>query len=291
MAAKTDRLSVFCPLVIAAVLFPWGSQRGDGGKQPRQVPTKAQQAVKDIDARLLLIQPGTGRNGGVVFGSDQVFTLTPQDAEAIVKECPAVVAAAPIIRVRTEVSHKKQKWVPLFIYGTTPSFLQIRSWQTLAEGRPFSDQEVRGGGTVCLLGATVARELFGEESPLGKEVRVGNGAFKVIGVLSKKGQSAVGLDQDDILLAPWTTIKSRLKTALRGASSDPKQTADAPKAVPSIHLDQILAQARSVKDVEMAVRQVRELLRQRHKIAAGQPDDFLVRDMRELLKAISGPRP
>jgi hypothetical protein len=323
MANKTDRLSVFVSLMVAGVLFTGGGQWGDSAQQPRQVPTK-EQLLKDIDGRLLLIQPGTGLNAGVVFGSDNVFTLTPQDAAAIVKECPAVVAAAPVVRLRTEVSHNKQKWIPLYIYGTTPSYLKIRDWETLAKGRPFSEQEVRDGSTVCLLGATPTQELFGKESPVGKEVRVGNVKLKVLGVLSKKGANRMGLDQDDIVLAPWTTIKFRVsgatlpkvnQSAATTTTTDPAQAvnslskvypgisgglyptpsatqaADTPLPVRFTNVDQILTQARSVKDVEAAVRQVRELLRQRHNIAAGQPDDFSIRDMRELLKALSGPRP
>src|SRR5205823_13047620 len=150
-------------------------------------------------------------SGGVSFGSGSVITLTPQDAEAILRECrPAVSAVAPVVRARTQVVYGNRNWVPLYIYGTTPSFLEVRDWDQLEEGEPFTERDVLGGTKVCVLGQTLVRELFQGESPVGKEVRVQNVSFRVVGVLSRKGANMMGLDQDDILLAPWTTIKYRV---------------------------------------------------------------------------------
>jgi ABC-type antimicrobial peptide transport system permease subunit len=162
-----------------------------------------------MGANILLVMPGTASSGGVSFGAGSVKTLTPQDAEAILKDCPAVRAVAPIVRVRTQVVYGNKNWVPVYIYGTTPSYLDVREWP-LAEGEAFSDQDVRNASKVCVLGQRLVRELFQGESPLGKEVRVNNVAFKVIGILTAKGANMVGIDQDDILLAPWTTIKYRV---------------------------------------------------------------------------------
>src|SRR3954449_9434594 len=169
-----------------------------------------QKTISSMGANNLLVQPGTASSGGVTFGSGSVVTLTPQDADAILRECPAVGSVAPVVRARTQVVYGNRNWVPLYIYGTTPSFLQVRDWTELAEGEPFSERDVRNGSKVCLVGQTLVRELFQGESPLGKEVRVQNVAFKVVGVLAGKGANMMGLDQDDILLAPWTTIKSRV---------------------------------------------------------------------------------
>jgi macrolide transport system ATP-binding/permease protein len=202
--------------------------------------------------------------------------------------------------------------VPIFLYGTTPSFLHIRGRQTLAAGRPFTDRDVETRAAVCLLGPTVARELFGEESPLGKEVRVQAARLQVVGVLGRKGANAMGLDHDDLLIAPWTTVKFRIlgQTAKPGADArtDPAQKvnslsqfypsqqvsvyppptpqAGAPSPERLASVDQILVQARSLKHVEPAARQVREILRERHRLAAGEPDDFNIRDSLELLKAL-----
>src|SRR5437764_3343878 len=172
--------------------------------------TAVRQTIASMGANNLLVQPGTASSGGVTFGSGSVITLTPQDAEAIVRECPAVDGVAPVVRVRTQVVYGNRNWVPMYIYGTTPSFLEVRDWEELEEGEPFTDRDVLGATKVCLLGQTLVRELFGRESPVGKEVRVQNVSFRVVGVLSHKGANMMGLDQDDILLAPWTTIKYRV---------------------------------------------------------------------------------
>src|SRR5918912_1594460 len=96
-----------------------------------------------MGANNLLIMPGTASSGGVSFGSGSVMTLTPQDTEAILRDCPAVMNVAPVVRARTQVVYGNRNWVPLYIYGTTPSFLDVRDWQELAEGEPFTDRDVR----------------------------------------------------------------------------------------------------------------------------------------------------
>src|SRR5438270_14013618 len=187
--------------------------------------TAVKQTIASMGANNLLVQPGTASSGGVTFGSGSVITLTPQDAEAILRECPAVDAVAPVVRVRTQVVYGNRNWVPLYIYGTTPSFLTVRDWEDMAEGEPFTDRDVLGGTKVCLLGQTLVRELFQQASPVGKEVRVQNVSFKVIGVLSRKGANMMGVDQDDILLAPWTTIKYRVAGVSAGTTNQSSSTA------------------------------------------------------------------
>src|SRR5437867_5979131 len=169
-----------------------------------------QRTIASMGANNLLVMPGTAASGGVSFGAGSVLTMTPQDAEAILKECPAVASVAPVVRARTQVVYGNRNWVPFYIYGTTAAFLEVRDWTELAEGEPFTDRDVRNSSKVCLLGRTLVRELFAGESPIGKEVRVQNVNFKVIGVLQSKGANMMGMDQDDILLAPWTTIKYRV---------------------------------------------------------------------------------
>ena len=169
-----------------------------------------QRTISSMGANNLLVMPGTAASGGVSFGAGSVMTLTPQDCEAIIRECPAVRAAAPMVRARTQVIYGNRNWVPLFIYGTTPAYLDVRDWTTLTEGEMFSERDIRNGSKVCVLGQTLVRELFSGESPIGKELRVQNVSFRVVGVLSSKGANMMGMDQDDILLAPWTTIKYRV---------------------------------------------------------------------------------
>jgi ABC-type antimicrobial peptide transport system permease subunit len=166
--------------------------------------------IASMGANNLLVQPGTASSGGVSFGSGSIITLTPDDGEALLRDCPAVREVAPVVRARTQVLYGNRNWVPLYIYGTTPSFLAIRDWTELDEGDSFTDRDVRNGSKVCLLGSTIVRELFPNESPIGKEIRIQNVAFKVVGVLARKGANMVGMDQDDVVLAPWTTIKYRV---------------------------------------------------------------------------------
>jgi ABC-type antimicrobial peptide transport system permease subunit len=287
--------------------------------------TAVKQTIASMGANNLLVQPGTASSGGVSFGSGSVVTLTPQDGDAVLRECrPGVTAVAPVVRARTQVVYGNRNWVPLYIYGTTPSFLEVRDWEDLDEGGPFTDRDVLGGTKVCLLGQTLVRELFGGESPVGKEVRVQNVSFRVVGVLSRKGANMMGLDQDDILLAPWTTIKYRVagvsastanqsaaqaaaapgsvSTAVNTLSSlystasaqallypqaSANEAADTPQPVRFTNVDQILVRAASPEDIPGAIRAVTELLHERHHVRPGQPDDFSIRDMTEMSNALA----
>jgi macrolide transport system ATP-binding/permease protein len=281
--------------------------------------TAIQQTIASMGANNLLIVPGTAASGGVTFGAGSVMTLTPQDAEAIASECPAVRGVAPIVRARTQVVFGNRNWVPTFIFGTTPSYLDVREW-AIAEGNPFTDREVRNGSKVCLLGHRLVKELFQGELPIGKEVRVKNVPFKVIGVLSVKGANMMGIDQDDILLAPWTSIKYRVTGSSLGnvnqsASSSSSsgtsgqvntlnqiypstsvslypeqsatQAADTPLPVRFTNVDQIVSAGRSTEEVPAAIQQISQVLRERHRIRPGEPDDFNIRDMTEMTKALS----
>ncbi|MBM4284330.1 MAG: ATP-binding cassette domain-containing protein, partial [Deltaproteobacteria bacterium] len=278
-----------------------------------------QNTITSMGANNLLILPGTAASGGVTFGAGSVMTLTPQDADAILQECPAVRAAAPVVRARTQVIYGNRNWVPIFIYGSTPAYLEVREWP-LAEGEVFTEQDVRNGSKVCLLGQRLVRELFQGESPLGKEVRVNNVAFKVIGVLSPKGANMMGVDQDDLLLAPWTAIKYRVAGTTLASGNQSQQTAsgsdtsqkvntlnqlypstklqlypeqsaaqqaNTPLPVRFANVDQILAAARSTAEIPIAIRQITQLLRERHRIRPNEAEDFNIRDMTEMTKALA----
>src|SRR4051794_15576127 len=168
------------------------------------------QTIQSMGSNNLLIQPGTASSGGVSFGSGSVMTLIPGDADAILQECrPAVDSAALVVRARTQVVFGNKNWVPLYIYGTTPSFLDVREW-ALASGRRFTDQEVNAGADVCMVGQTLVRELFNNGPVLGQIVRINNHPMTVVGTLTRKGANMMGVDQDDIVLAPWRTIKFKV---------------------------------------------------------------------------------
>jgi hypothetical protein len=270
-----------------------------------------QQTFARMGTNQILVQPGAATSGGVTFASGSASTLTPQDADEIARQCPAVIQAAPVVRARTQVVYGNRNWVPINITGTTPSFLSVRDWEELAEGAEFSDADVRNASKVCLIGNTLKRELFQGESPLGQEIRIQNVAFKVIGVLGRKGANVMGMDQDDIVLAPWTTIKFRVpgsqlanvkQNAAAGTTSvnalhpndmtlypamSDTEAAESPQPIRFVNVDLILTKAASEEQIPVAIGQITNLLRQRHHIQSGQDDDFNLRDMTELKKAMS----
>ena len=276
-----------------------------------------QRTMASIGANTLVIVPGAVSISGVNQGTGSKITLTPQDADAIGKECPAVSSVAPIVRARTQIVYGNRNWVPTYIYGTTPSFLQVREWTDLDKGESFTEHDVRNSSKVCIIGQTIVSELFGGQSPIGKEVRIRNVAFKVIGVLQRKGANVMGMDQDDILLAPWTTIKYRVVASSLGNAnqsntntanstelntlsqiypniqqnlypvpSDTEQ-ADSPKPIRFANVDQILTAAQSGGQIPSAIEQITLLLRERHHLRATAVNDFNVRDMTEIAKAMS----
>ena len=274
-----------------------------------------QRSIASMGADTLLVMPGTATSGGVSFGAGSVLTLTPQDAEAIIRECPAVASVAPIVRARTQVVYGSHNWVPHDIFGTTPSFLAVRDWSPLAEGEMFTDADVRNASKVCLVGRTIVTQLFGGQSPVGKEIRVKSVSVRVIGVLDTKGANMMGMDQDDILLAPWTTIKYRVTgTTLASVNQSSASTssevntlsqiypstgedlypvpsatqlADTPAPVRFANIDQLLVAARAGGQIPAAIEEITRLLRQRHHLTESDPDDFVIRDMTEITKTLS----
>jgi len=275
--------------------------------------SQIQKGISSMGANVLLIMPGTAATAGVTLGTGSLTTLTPQDCEAILRECPAVCTAAPVVRARTQVVYGNRNWEPHSIYGTTPAFLQVRQWGRMAEGAMFDDRDILNRNRVCVLGRTVVRGLFQGESPIGKGIRVKNVTFRVVGVLGSKGANMMGMDQDDILLAPWSTIKYRVTGSMLesanqsiSSSSDSSstvntlsnlypsaqaslypqrsevQTANYPMPVRFTNVDQILAVARDAESIQPAIGQIIELLRRHHHLRADDEDDFDVRDMTEI---------
>jgi ABC-type antimicrobial peptide transport system permease subunit len=283
-----------------------------------------QKTIASMGANNLVVMPGTASSGGLTFGSGSVVTLTPQDADAIARECPAVNCVATVVRTRTQTTFANKNWVPYWIYGTTPSFLEVREWSDLEEGEPFTDADVRNQTRVCLIGQTIKRELFDNQSPLDREIRMQNVSFRVIGVLSPRGANMMGMDSDDIVLAPWTSIKARVSSALltnvnqssaiSAASAnasvaaattvnslnqsypgsqdrvypiqDPLRAVDYPQQTRFTNIDQIMVRANSTEEIPLAIRQITDLLHQRHYIKPGMPDDFGVHDMTEMANAL-----
>ncbi len=281
--------------------------------------SQVKKTIESMGANMLMIYPGAATSSGVSFGGGSSITLTPGDALALsdMDRCPSLTAVAPIVRVRTQVVYNNKNWVPMYLYGTTPAYLEIRDWEDLAEGSAFSEADVLSMREVCILGYTVANELFGEESPIGRKVRINNKPFTVLGVLSRKGANMMGMDQDDIVLTPWTTLKFKVagnSASVANQSAVTKvdtsqqvntlnnlypsteqqlypqlsatQQADTPAPVRFINIDHIYVSARSGDEIPDAMKQITEVLRERHHLRAGQTDDFNVRDMTEMSKAL-----
>jgi len=273
-----------------------------------------ERTILSMGANNLMVLPGTAASGGVSFGAGSVLTLTEDDAQAIMRECPAVRNVAPIVRVRTQVVYQSKNWVPMFIYGTTPEYLEVREWTNLAEGTMFTSREVAASAKVCIIGQTIVRELFFGESAVGRELRVQGVNLRVVGVLGSKGANMMGMDQDDIVIAPWTTIKYRVSNAPSATGSSQLASSAAESGMKSVYpgtgssiypstaasggtstfarqryvnVDQIVIAARSKQEIEPAIAQITSLLRQRHRIRPGEPDDFTIRNMTEMTTALT----
>jgi putative ABC transport system permease protein len=222
--------------------------------------------ISSMGSNLLIILPGATTSGGVRMGAGTQPTLTMDDAGAILKECPAVAAVAPVLSGVAQVVYGHQNW-STGVTGTTPSMLEVRDWP-LASGRSFTDQDVKSATKVCLLGQTVVDNLFGDENPVGQIVRIKSVPFTVVGVLATKGQSPMGQDQDDTIYIPVTTAQKKLfGTAFPGM------------------VRIIMVKARTEQDLGPAEQQINELLRQRHHIGQKQDNDFTVRNLTQMMQA------
>lgn len=271
------------------------------------------ESIQSLGANTLLVLPGQAASGGVSFGGGSSPTLTPGDAEAISREVPDVIAVAPVVRARTQIVYGNKNWVPLYVYGSSPDFLTVRDW-AVSDGRVFTASETTAATNVCLIGATVARELFGERSPVGETVRVNNTPLEVIGVLARKGANTFGADQDDLILAPWRTIKFKVSgtsaqtanqsadaavsatgvnSTVRFPSQQPSpyparsatDTADHPAPPLPTYVDQIMVRVGTESQIPQATRDIKKLLHERHRLKDGQADDFNLRDTAELAAA------
>jgi putative ABC transport system permease protein len=225
---------------------------------------RIQEQIASMGSNLLIVLSGSATSGGFRWGSGSVPTLTVEDAKAIASESSAVKYAAPVLQGITQVVYGNQNWSTI-TFASTPEALLIRDWP-VAKGRAFTQSDLEGAAKVCLLGQTVVENLFGDIDPVGQVVRVKQFPFTVVGVLSVKGQTTWGQDQDDVVYVPLTTGQRLLFGQ------------QFPGMVRSISV-----QATGPDTMNLAEEQITQLLRQRHRIRATQDNDFTVRNLTEAL--------
>jgi putative ABC transport system permease protein len=229
---------------------------------------RVEEQIRALGSNLLLVTPGSTTSGGARMGFGSGSTLTEDDVAAINREIPEALAA-PALRGSAQVIWGNSNWSTQ-VFGVTPEYLEVRQWP-LASGRIFEAGEMAGAAKVALIGATVAKQLFGSADPLDQSIRVKRVPFTVIGVLDVKGQSLMGTDQDDLILVPIKTARSRV---LGTASAARNRT-----------IGTIWVKAADGVDTRVVEDQVRALLRQRHRIQAGADDDFSLRNLQEVMAA------
>ena len=225
-----------------------------------------QQQIAGMGLNLVTVVPGSQQRGGVQFGASTMQSLKETDVAAILSDCPAVLAATPEVRGNGQAVFGALNW-PTSIYGENESYLQIRE-RTVESGRMFTYQELNGAAKVCLIGKTVIKNLFGEGAdPVGQVIRFKKIPFQVIGVLGPKGLNTFGQDQDDLILAPFTTVQKRV-LAITWVQS-------------------IYTSAIDDKSTDAAQTQIEETVRRVHKIRASDQNDFTIRNQTELLSTFS----
>jgi len=225
---------------------------------------QAENQLKSLGTNFLMIFPGTTTSSGAKSGWGSNSKLSSDDVEALRREISSVAYVSATIRAVAQVIYGNQNW-STSIQGGEVDWPLIRSWN-LSSGQFFTDADNRSAAKVCVLGRTVATNLFGDEDPVGKAIRIKNIPFRVLGVLEAKGGSTMGQDQDDIVVAPYETVRKKIMgTTAVGA---------------------ILTSASSNEMVPRAQEEITALLRQRHRInkAAGQDDDFMIRSQTEMLQ-------
>ena len=224
-------------------------------------------AIAGLGSNLVIVQPNFQRPGTVNQGAGAGLSLKDSDAVAIAKQVEDVVAVAPIVRGQAQLAAEGANW-NTSIQGVTPEYLTARDL-TIASGRMFDDREARQGRKVLVIGATVARQLFGDSDPLGRRVRVRSVPFEIVGVLASKGQSGFGQDQDDVAIGPLPAVRSRIVG--RRLRADAVQT--------------IYVKAASADQLDRVQEDVNNVIREQHKIQPGQDDDFQTQNMASILAA------
>jgi len=233
---------------------------GQGSKQ------SIHDALSNMGSNMITVQPASNLNGGVRIAGTSFQTLTAKDIVALKASAQYISEISPAVSSRGQAINGALNW-PTQMQGVAPEYLDIRK-MTLKDGIAFTENDVRTSAKVCLIGQTVIDNLFpGGENPIGKVIRFGNIPFQVIGVLTPKGFNAFGQDQDDILIAPYTTVQKRI--------------------LASIYYGNIYASATNEQVTDAAVAEMTNILRDSHRLRASEDNDFTVRTQQELIATLS----
>ena len=223
--------------------------------------------ISSMGNNLLIIFPGSMKTGGFHGGAGTIQTLTAEDGEVILRECPLMEAMTPLVRAGAQCIYRENDW-GTSIQGVNIQYPQVRSWE-VESGSFFTDSDVRSAARVCVLGKTVATQLFQGENPLDQTIRIKNMPFRVVGVMGAKGSAAWGQDQDDTILAPWTSVRRVLQNS------------------PFNNVNQLMFSLGSMDDLAEVKLETTQILRQRHRLNNGTDDDFTITDMTEVTDMIT----
>ena len=221
--------------------------------------------IRSLGSNLLVVTPGNITAGGVRMGAGAASTLTDDDAAIIATEIPSVLAVAPNMRGSAQLIASGMNWATS-VLGVDHGWFEAREWD-VAHGRAFEPEEIARGAQVALIGQTVALNLYGGLDPVGAELRIRNVPFRVIGVMARKGQTAWGQDQDDVVFVPLNTARQRVLG---------RNLANA-RAVGSIYV-----KVRDGENMSAVEEEIKTLLRQRHRIQPGAEDDFAIRNLADI---------
>jgi putative ABC transport system permease protein len=246
-------------IVIGVAAFVTVLSVGEGARQ------RVIEKIQSLGGNLLLVTPGSARTGAVQLGEGSRQTLTLEDAVAIGREIPGLLAVAPSVFKRTQVVRGNRNWGTT-VQGVTPDYLKAREWG-IAHGRPLSTEDLASSSKVALLGDTVATRLFGSKPPVGEVIRIGDTPFSVIGVLASKGQSSSGADQDDKVMIPLSTANIRVLGSGRSQIGG---------------LRYIMVKVDRAERLGAVESDLQRLLRQRHRLRPDSPDDFSVKNLAEV---------
>ncbi|MBN2021246.1 MAG: ABC transporter permease [Pirellulales bacterium] len=220
-----------------------------------------------LGTNVIVIFSSGHRRGPVQQGQGAMPKLTASDSEAIATECPAVLAASPIVGFGGQVVYGNSNWRPREMVGVGIDYLTVRNW-SLRHGGFFTDRDITSAAKVCVIGRTIVAKLFQTTNPLGETIRIRNIPFRIIGILETKGANLVGEDQDNVIMMPHTTVAKRLRHTSFEA------------------VDVILVSARANDRMSEAENEIRQLLFERHNIPPGEPADFEVKNTTEIAKVL-----